>query len=45
MSKEKNNEEYVSPEVEITIFTAASAITTSTYDDDLGNGDDYDWNF
>ncbi len=33
---------FIEAEVEITKYTITSAITTS---DDLGNGDDYDWEF
>ena len=33
---------FIEAEIEITQYTITSAITTS---DDLGNGDDYDWEF
>ena len=34
--------EFTEAEIEITKYTITSAITTS---DDLGSGDDYDWEF
>lgn len=34
--------EFNEAEIEITEYTITSAITTS---DDLGNGDDYNWEF
>ena len=38
----KVKKKFVEAEIEITQYTITSAITTS---DDLGNGDEYDWEF